>query len=666
MSVIALDTETTGLDIKHGAKPYIVTLSYGEENVWWEWRVNPHTRKPRIPLGDKREIERRVLEADKVILQNAKFDISALASIGILRGRWPWDKTEDTLLSGHLLASNQPHDLTTMTLVYLGYNVKPYEDRMKEVVREAITLAARKDWAVASKDRADMPSAKGRGSLWKFDCWIPRELALAGEGKESWKTVTAEYANSDSTVTRALWFAHQAEIRERGLEKIYRERLRLLPIVHAMQEGGITLHDGRRDQLEKEYLETSERLGGICRGIARRKQYNLTLPKSGNNKSLLDFVFGRLGLEPVKRSKKTGAPSLDAKTLDHYIASLEEDSQERRFVEALREKRKRDTALSYLAAYKRFRVPGEGGWSRLYPSVNPTGTDTLRWASSNPNEQNISKKKGFNLRRCFGPGPGREWWSLDAKNIELRIPAYEAGEEEMVALFENPDKPPYFGSYHLLIFDTLHPDLFAKHGKACKEVYASTWYQWTKNGNFAVQYGAVEESGTADAAYHVPGAQRRIQNRFRRVKALGDRLIALAEKQGYVETIPDRSVDPERGYPIYCTRTRWGGIKPTVPLNYHVQSTAMWWMSRAMVRVFAYLQELGPEYKLVLQVHDELVFDFPKRKLSSFDPPKGGNVPKLRKIKRLMEAGGNDLGFPTPVSVTYHENNWSEGRVLTL
>ena len=75
-------------------------------------------------------------------------------------------------------------------------------------------------------------------------------------------------------------------------------------------------------------------------------------------------------------------------------------------------------------------------------------------------------------------------------------PAYEAGEEEMISLFEKPDEPPYFGSNHLLAFDILHPDKWDRDDpegllKAKKE-YASTWYQWTKNGNFAVQYGAME------------------------------------------------------------------------------------------------------------------------------------------------------------------------------
>ena len=131
------------------------------------------------------------------------------------------------------------------------------------------------------------------------------------------------------------------------------------------------------------------------------------------------------------------------------------------------------------------------------------------------------------------------------------------------------------------------------------------------------------------------------------------------EEFGYVETMPDKTVDPKRGYPLLCTRTHYGKILPTVPLNYHVQGTAMWWMSKAMVRSQEYLNMLNAMqnscgYFMAMQVHDEIVFDFPYK-------PKQGNLPKIEKIGRLMARGGDDIGLPTPVSVEYHKDNWSEG-----
>lgn len=346
-------------------------------------------------------------------------------------------------------------------------------------------------------------------------------------------------------------------------------------------------------------------------------------------------------------------------------------------------------------------------WFVLHPSLNPTGSDTLRWSCSGFNEQNIGKQipdcqqcygregkkehceacegRGYmlNLRYPFGPAPGREWWSADAQNIELRVPAYEADETEMVAIFERPNDPPYFGSYHLLVFDVLHPELFAKHGKKVKELFESTWYQWVKNGNFAVGYGSVESSGTADRAYHVPGAFRKIKGRFSKIHGRGglnDQQIGYAEKYGYVETLPDKNVDPTKGYPLLCARTNYGRILPTVPLNYHVQGSAMWWMGKAMVRCYNFLQQLNNNrqfmqaelkrwkhdlevsgFHLIAQVHDELIFDFPK---GLGDKPWEYNLPKVREIVRLMAMGGDDIGLPTPVSYKYHANTWSEGLAV--
>jgi DNA polymerase I-like protein with 3'-5' exonuclease and polymerase domains len=309
-------------------------------------------------------------------------------------------------------------------------------------------------------------------------------------------------------------------------------------------------------------------------------------------------------------------------------------------------------------------------WYVLFPSLNPTGTDTLRWSSSNPNETNISKKEDFNLRYTFGPAPGREWWSLDGKNLELRIPAYEAQEDELIKVFEHPDDPPYYGSYHLVIFDTLHPKEFAEHGKKCKELYESTLYQWVKNGNFAIQYGAQE--GTADRTYHVSGAYRRIKSRFRNISALNDYYVAYANKNGYVLTLPDKSVDPKQGYPILCSRGSYGRVSPTVPFCYHVSGTACWWIGKAIARCHAQLgrwQSEGFDGFTTMYIHDELVFDMPAK--SPLLPggrvcpdPKRSNLWRIRILQKLMEEGGVDIGVPTPVSVEYHSDNWSQGVTI--
>jgi hypothetical protein len=334
-------------------------------------------------------------------------------------------------------------------------------------------------------------------------------------------------------------------------------------------------------------------------------------------------------------------------------------------------------------------LPGQQRcWQVLHPNLNPTGTDTLRWSSSNPNAQNISKQKdaqGVTLRTLFGPAPGREWWSLDAQNIERRIPAYEAGEADIIALFERPDDPPYYGSEHLLVCHLLHRELFEAcrgedgevDGRLFKKRYADTWYQWVKNFNFAVQYGCQEAKG--DATAHVRGAWAKVKSRFRAQESLNQKLCRMADRLGYVETIPDKEVDPRRGYPLLCTRSEWGRISPTIPLSYHVQGTACWWMMRAMVKCQALLDRwrVGFDGHITLQVHDELVFDLPARGDPVSDSKvRGGRGPlvrtqkmsnlwRVRELQATMASCGDAIGVPTPVGVEYHRDNWGEGATLT-
>ena len=709
--MIGLDTETTGMDFRHDSKPYLVTTCNGKENTWWEWVVDPTTRQPEVPKSDLAEIQEVIDGADLLVLQGAKFDYTALQTVFKGKLRWDWSKVRDTLVAGHLLASNQPHDLTTMAMVYCGINLQPYEDKIKKITVEARKIALGLGFVLASDELTSMPSTKGSSKKWKLDMWVPRVLAkrLGKPKDDPWFTACHDYANSDPAATLLVYQEQEKHIKKLGLWKIYLEKLKSLSVAFKMEDVGVSLNRSRLEKLKVGYVQDSAKFGTTCTEIAQGLGYELALPKGGNNKSLNQFLFGReaedccskckgtgsyrrktcgvcsgtsdglpaaqwLNLRTVKQSPKTGKPSLDKVAIEIYLSTLPPKGVQYRFVDALRAKRKRDTSVMYMEAYKRFWLPTgkrhrgkKPEWYRLHPNLNPTGTDTLRWSSANPNEQNISKQDidgqaGKNLRHCFGPLLGREWWSLDAENIELRIPAYQANEEEMIQLFERPNDPPYFGSYHLLVFDILHPDKFKEHGKECKQIYAGSWYQWIKNGNFAVQYGAVESSGTADRAYHVKGAQHRLQRRFSKVKTFGNKMIAYAKKHGHVETLPDKTVDPMRGYPLLCSRSNWGNVLPTIPLNYHTQGTAGWWMMKAMIRCQAYLDTLNAErdqqYHMIMQVHDELVFDFPKL------PPrnrKPGNLPKIKAIKKLMERGGNDIGIPTPVGVDYHPNNWAEG-----
>lgn len=800
--LLAFDTETTGLDHFHGVRPFFVTCCSDDDvQHFWEWDINPLTRMPIVLESDLQEIGSLIFgltgdDGPRLVAQNSKFDVHALSTV-LPSFDWSWEYTEDTLAAGHVLASNQPHNLTDMALAYLGVDIRPFEDRLEHCVKaaRAFCRAHLKNWRIAKKDQADMPSAKDK--TWKYDSWLPRALAKwewessmafnawrdqdhtddAGtlEKKVAWLpgwecrppelngederwTVLSQYGNADSAVTIKLWQVMERLLKERDLWEIYRAKVKTVEIAWEMERRGVTVNDVELTSLRDEFREESERCERVCCNIAvgttsleqqepwvadeiadlaldplthphiaadfadeqglpivgRRLRevqvgFELELPKAGNNKSLTNFIVEGLRL-PIRRwtaggkSGKNPQPQIDKNALEEWENELERSTLEHLFIKSLRTKRRLDTAIGYLDAYERFMLPlGKKGWHVLHPNMNPMGTDTTRWSSNNPNSTNVSKQevkcqscdghgcemcdgKGMidlNLRRCLGPAPGREWWSLDAKNIERRIPAYKTEEHEIIALIERPDDPPYFGSEHGLVAHLLWPKEFKECGddaRLFKKRYAATLYQWIKNGNFALQYGCQERKG--DATYHQQGAWRKVKQRFAKQENFNKQLIAFANKHGYVETVPDRSVNPRRGYPLLCSRADNGFILPTVPMNYWCQGTACWAVS---IRWIALCHEKLKEWRradptfdgfICLDVHDELVFDMPRRgdpvaevKLEKTKPAGKphvfkSNLPKIRTIQQQLRRVGEDLGVPLECGAEFHDKSYAEGVSL--
>jgi DNA polymerase I-like protein with 3'-5' exonuclease and polymerase domains len=693
--ILGVDVESTGLDTFHGCRPYLVTTCDDRDvQRTWQWQVDPKTRKVLVDKSDVGKIQNLLDSADKLVFHNAKFDLKMLGAIGINLENL-WHKVEDTLFMAHMLSSQENHDLTSVVKKYLDRDIKPFETKMETIVQTARRLCRSrvymKDWKLASDGLTDgegyqlLPSTRGNsdkeGKAWMADTWLPECIArfegekwTAGYGYENWLTAATTYADVDSSCLIPLISVMWEEVLRRRLDRIYRERLKILPVVHRMEHHGITYKLKTHLEMVKEFTEKSNDLEQICIGIAEEYNYKLELPKRGRNKNLDKFVFEVMGLPVLRRSESKskdplGNPVFDTEVKEEYELTLPEHSLEQKFIKILNEKSEYDTALGYLRAYERFCIRDKeqpildhigARYATLYPNLNPTGTIGLRFSHNNPNQANVSKHKKTNLRKCFGPREGRIWYSCDYTGIELAIPAYEANEVEMAKVFDNPEEPPYYGSYHLLIFDTLHPELFKKHGKDVKTLFEDSWYQWTKNGSFARQYGAQEKK--VDQTYRVSGGYHKIASRFPRIDKLSKDLLRLAEKQNYVSTIPDTTIDPERGFPIQAKRGYYGKVEPTTPLCYHVSSTAAQVLNKAMVLCDQKLTEWrsnGFDAWMILTVHDELVFDFPIV----------GNDYKFtdsraNEIRSIMESASKGINIPIRVSVERHAENWATGGVL--
>lgn len=580
-------------------------------------------------------------------------------------------------------------------------------------------------------------------------------LAKSGLAEEpTWANACSRYANADSEHTLFLGLELETLLRARGLWWIYKHRLDLPRVAYEMESYGVTARGDYTAATVTEYeAHVAEAEAGL-HAIAREYDYDLQLARGAAiNDNMREFFYGSvvqrcprcdyakhvkhwngemvhrwnsgevdeselcpkclkgsirrssvrqmMGLTrknnlalPVIPNKKTGNASLDEEAMSHYVATLDGSQQE--FVRLLIDKRGYDTALSYMGAYQRFWVPvlGSPGYFRIHPSLNPCGTDHLRWASNSPNMQNVSKDDDKNLRSCFGPAPRREWWSMDFQNVELRIPAYESGEQSMIEVFERPDDSPYWGSYHNLIASIVYPEEYHEKvcseclGKGCnsngvyvppksatcqekvgletiregfKKKYKATLYQWIKNFNFAKQYGCGRRKG--DATARKTGAFDLVDRGLPALAKLQAHYLAQAERLGYVETLPDQGVDPKRGYPILASRTEDGRVLSTTPFNYHISGTACDVKNKALVkcsRQCAMWRSEGFDAHIPLEIHDEILFDFPRGPTGTYRD----NLARAQVLQGLMASCGDSLvpRIPTPVSVEFHSETWAKGE----
>jgi len=635
-TILILDTETTGADIH--SKVFLIATNI----KIWEFRVNPKSRQPLIPIRDIQEFLCILKNAGRIVGHNITFDYVMLArTLGKpFIEAWNWNKVDDTLIMSHILDSSDKHDLISLVWKYLKEDITEPERKLEIAVKECKRIAKRKGWNLADKDNVITPSAKN--DAWKQDFWLPRELALVEEYlPREYLSVCRDYAETDIVATEVLYKLFKEKICKAGYEKIYHERLKLLPIVAETELSGMGFSLERANELQKSLECELNRNKRTMESVIHKFGMNIAIPESGISNNIRDFMVGYLQI-PLKRTEK-GNFSLNRESLEQAIEYYSEDSLEAIFIKAMIDFRTIRTAINYLEVYRKFYYEG-----KLYPHLNVCGTKTLRWSCQNPNQQNVSKKEDINLRYVFGPPEGYCWYSFDAENIELRIPAYESQEEEMIEVFENPDKPPYNGSYHLIIASILWTKQFEESiakGIPFKSLYPEL-YQWTKNGNFATIYGATDE--TIDKTYHKPGASRIIKERFKKLAKLSESIRSFAKRKGFVETIPDRDIDPKRGYPLVIPTDEYGRYRPTTPFNYHVQGTACWWLARAMVESYSLIKSLGG--RIILQIHDEILVEIPKEK----DTPE---FPLL--IKQKLESV-NGIGVPIKVSYSRYANNWRD------
>ena len=449
MPIIAIDTETTGPDFQHGCKPFFVSMFDDSGNSYgFEWIVDPFSREVQVDQKDVKEIKQIIKSYDRLVFHNSKFDIKALASIGI---KVPFHKVHDTHLLGHTVDSEQKLGLKQLCIDYLDY---PDDDQqeLNEIVNKARRLGKKHSMDLARANHPHFPATKtpaGKGKgWWLLDMWLPKAICtsakavakqeLTKEEIKQWEDVLKTYAMSDAERTLVLFKVFYASIRERKLLSQYELNRKLLKVTYEMEVKGITLKTKTLKSEIKRYENRVEQELNKASQIGSEWIKDINVNSS---KQLSELLYDHWKL-PVESFTMNNNPATDAQTLLSLREKQRKTSKPYQFITSLIIGKKFQTAKRYLEGYQNA-LKG----NRLYPNYNLVGTSTTRFSSSNPNAQNIGKggdpfidelkDAGLNLRKVFGPAKGKIWYALDYSQLQLRIFAHVSKQENLIQAFND-------------------------------------------------------------------------------------------------------------------------------------------------------------------------------------------------------------------------------------
>jgi DNA polymerase I len=402
--------------------------------------------------------------------------------------------------------------------------------------------------------------------------------------------LVASYCGTDSATVLALHRFFAPMMKEMALEPLLQEiEMPLLEVLVDMEWEGITIDRALFRKLSEELEGDLRRLEVEIARVAGM-DLNLNSPRQ-----LATVLFDKLRLPVLKRTK-TG-PSTDADVLEQL--ALMGHELPRLILEHRELQKLKSTYVDTLPE----RINRRTG--RIHTRFNQAGAATGRLSSAEPNLQNIPVRtlRGEAIRAGFVPREGWTFLVADYSQIELRIMAHLSGDEAFIEAFHQG------GDIHrqtaALIFNVLPAEVTPDMRARAKTTNFATIYG---QGPFALsrQLGISQEEARGFIA--------RYFERFSGVRAFLDRQIQLARQQGYVETLfKRRRYIPEikeRNFGLRAAGERNAQNSP-------LQGSAADLIKLAMVRIHRAIREQRLAARMLLQVHDELVFEAPPHEVET-------------------------------------------------
>lgn len=402
-------------------------------------------------------------------------------------------------------------------------------------------------------------------------------------------------------------------LKEQGSLKLFQDvEMPLVPVLAEIERNGFLLDveglQALSKELERELDKMMESIGRLAGG-----EFNINSPKQ-----LATVLFEKLGLKPGRKTK-TGY-STDEDTLTQLATQHELPAQ------ILNYRSLSKLKSTYVDALPELINPET---KRLHTSLNQTVAATGRLSSTDPNLQNIPVKGdyGLRIREAFIAPKCHELLCADYSQIEPRILAHLSQDPRLVSVFAKGED--IHMATAMEIFGLPSSQITRDMRRAAKTVV------------FGIVYGISPFGLSQNIGVSQAEAKKYIETffeKFAAVRALMDRNIAEGKEKGYTTTILGRRrpiPELQSGDPVQR------GFGERMAVNSPIQGSAADLIKIAMINVHKKLHEDLPHAKMILQVHDELIFEVPEKELEE----------AKRLVKSEMEAVGKQLNLSVPLKV---------------
>jgi len=537
--ILSLDTETTSTN-PIDAELVGLSFSVNEKEAFYV-PVPPNFEEAKNIVN----IFKPIYEDEKILKvgQNIKYDIEVLHKYGVqVRG-----KMFDTMLAHYLINPELPHNMDYMVETLLNYKTVHIEELIG-------------------------PKGKNQKNMRDLN---PKDVYV--------------YAAEDADITLQLKNVLEPRLKEINAESLFWDiEMPLVPVLAEMELNGVRIDTNTLKEtseiFKKRMKEYEERIY-----TEAGEQFNISSPKQVG-----EILFDKLKVTDKPKRTRTG----------QYVTSeevLQQLKQKAPIVQDILSFRAMKKLLStYVDALPKLINPHTG---HIHTSFNQAQTATGRLSSSDPNLQNIPVRTddGKEIRKCFIPEPGCEFFSADYSQIELRIMAHLSGDENMIEAFrEGLD---------------IHSATAAKIWKEDINEVTDAQRKKAKQANFGIIYG-ITTYGLAQRM-EIPNSEAKeiidgYFATFPKVHAYMQKAIQLARAKGYAETMFGR----RRYLPdILSKNGTVRGFAERNAINAPIQGSEADIIKIAMIRIYKRFKEEGLRSKMILQVHDELNFSvYPEEK----------------------------------------------------